>query len=85
MGLPQAGTSAAVRRPQHPYPDGCTARENIEALCGQGSFSEHGALAVAATLEIDAVIDPADTRAWLLRGRAAGRVREAGPRFMDTR
>ena len=31
---------------------------------------------MAATLEIDAVIDPADTRAWLLRGLLAGRVAE---------
>ncbi len=42
------------------------------------------ALNMATTLEIDAVIDPADTRAWLLRGLASGRVREAGPRFIDT-
>jgi acetyl/propionyl-CoA carboxylase alpha subunit/acetyl-CoA carboxylase carboxyltransferase component len=30
-----------------------------------------GAIPMATTLEIDAVIDPADTRAWLLRGLAA--------------
>jgi hypothetical protein len=29
---------------------------------------------MAATLEIDAVIDPADTRAWLARGLASARV-----------
>ena len=32
------------------------------------------AIQMATTLEIDAVIDPADTRAWLLQGLAAGRV-----------
>jgi len=42
------------------------------------------ALNMAATLEIDAVIDPAETRAWLARGLAAARVREAAPRFIDT-
>jgi acetyl-CoA carboxylase carboxyltransferase component len=35
---------------------------------------------MAATLEIDAVIDPADTRAWLVRGLASGTVgRLPGP------
>jgi acetyl-CoA carboxylase carboxyltransferase component len=33
---------------------------------------------MAATLEIDAVIDPAQTRAWLVRGLAAART--AAPR-----
>ncbi len=42
------------------------------------------ALNMAATLEIDAVIDPAETRAWLVRGLAGARLREAGPRFIDT-
>jgi acetyl-CoA carboxylase carboxyltransferase component len=34
------------------------------------------ALNMASTLEIDAVIDPAQTRAWLLRGLAGAAVRE---------
>jgi acetyl-CoA carboxylase carboxyltransferase component len=44
------------------------------------------ALHMAQTLEIDAVIDPADTRAWLLRGldSTAGMPRNAAPRFIDT-
>jgi acetyl-CoA carboxylase carboxyltransferase component len=37
------------------------------------------AMNMAATLEIDAVIDPADTRAWLVRGLAAATQREAPP------
>ena len=36
------------------------------------------AVQMATTLEIDAVIDPADTRQWLLQGLAAGRVAEPG-------
>ena len=45
----------------------------------------HGeALHMASTLEIDAVIDPADTRAWLARGLAGSRVREVGAGFVDT-
>ena len=39
---------------------------------------------MAATLEIDAVIDPADTRAWLARGLAGARVRERTAGFIDT-
>ena len=37
-------------------------------------YDNGSAMNMAATLEIDAVIDPADTRAWLLRGLQAGRV-----------
>jgi acetyl-CoA carboxylase carboxyltransferase component len=43
---------------------------------------------MAATLEIDAVIDPAETRGWLVRGLdSAHRQRAAEPRgarFVDT-
>ena len=41
---------------------------------------------MAATLEIDAVIDPADTRSWLSRGIAGVRVQDPGwpLRFVDT-
>ena len=38
---------------------------------------------MAATLEIDAVIDPAETRAWLVRGLAGSATRPAGARFVD--
>ncbi|HJV60705.1 MAG TPA: carboxyl transferase domain-containing protein [Albitalea sp.] len=46
-------------------------------------YEAGGAINMASTLEIDAVIDPADTRAWLARGLASARVREAGARFVD--
>ena len=43
------------------------------------------AMNMAATLEIDAVIDPADTRAWLVRGLASSASRPDRPpaRFVD--
>ncbi len=45
----------------------------------------HGeAMHMASTLEIDAVIDPADTRSWLVRGLAGARVAPARGRFVDT-
>ena len=45
----------------------------------------HGeAMHMASTLEIDAVIDPAETRAWLAHGLAGARLRERSDRFVDT-
>jgi acetyl/propionyl-CoA carboxylase alpha subunit len=45
----------------------------------------HGeAMHMAATLEIDAVIDPADTRHWLVRGLQGSRVSEHSGRWVDT-
>jgi acetyl/propionyl-CoA carboxylase alpha subunit/acetyl-CoA carboxylase carboxyltransferase component len=48
-------------------------------------YANGSALNMAATLEIDAVIDPAETRDRLLRGlaSAAAKPREAGRRFID--
>ena len=40
---------------------------------------------MAATLEIDAVIDPAQTRGWLVNGLASATHKEpAGTRYVDT-
>jgi acetyl/propionyl-CoA carboxylase alpha subunit len=47
-------------------------------------FEAGSAIHMATTLEIDAVIDPADTRRWLVEGLRSTRVREAAPRFIDT-
>ena len=41
-------------------------------------YDRGSAIHMATTLEIDAVIDPAETRGWLLRGLQAGRVGELG-------
>jgi len=47
-------------------------------------YANGDAIHMAATLEIDAVIDPAETRAWLARGLLSARVRpDAGARFVD--
>ena len=48
------------------------------------SYANGEAMHMAATLEIDAVIDPADTRAWLVRGLASAQVAPQGHRFVDT-
>ncbi|WBH16054.1 acetyl-CoA carboxylase family protein [Sphingomonas radiodurans] len=47
------------------------------------SYERGKAVSVAQYLEIDAVIDPADTRTWLLRGLASTPVRRSG-RYIDT-
>jgi acetyl-CoA carboxylase carboxyltransferase component len=51
-------------------------------------YANGQAMNMAATLEIDAVIDPAETRGWLVRGLdSAHRQRAAEPRasrFVDT-
>jgi acetyl-CoA carboxylase carboxyltransferase component len=47
-------------------------------------YEKGKAVSVATAFEIDAVIDPAETRTWLLRGRrAAGKRRRERRRFVD--
>ncbi|MGO4330772.1 carboxyl transferase domain-containing protein [Cupriavidus sp. 2TAF22] len=64
-------------------------REALFARMVDAAYQRGRALNMASHLEIDAVIDPADTRQWLLRGLAsvpAVRGAEAAParRFIDT-
>ena len=47
-------------------------------------YAKGKAINMAATLEIDAVIDPADTRRWLAGGLASARIAEACPLAVDT-
>jgi acetyl-CoA carboxylase carboxyltransferase component len=53
-------------------------REALFARLLAAQVEAGGAIPMATTLEIDAVIDPADTRGWLLRGLASSRPRR-GP------
>ena len=69
-------------------------REALYAELVARQYSNGSAINMATTLEIDAVIDPAETRAWLLRGLAgcaapraggvAGPAARAAGRFVDT-
>ena len=59
------------------------ARERKYAELVAHSYERGKAVSVAQFLEIDAVIDPADTRAWLLRGLASIPTRRSG-RYIDT-
>ena len=48
-------------------------------------YEQGQAMNMAQVLEIDAVIDPADTRAWLVRGLASStQARERKAPFIDT-
>jgi acetyl-CoA carboxylase carboxyltransferase component len=47
-------------------------------------YESGSAINMAATLEIDAVIDPADTRAWLVRGLASGVMGRLSGAMIDT-
>jgi acetyl-CoA carboxylase carboxyltransferase component len=47
-------------------------------------YANGKAINMASALEIDAVIDPADTRHWLARGLAGAKVGEHTARFIDT-
>jgi acetyl-CoA carboxylase carboxyltransferase component len=48
-------------------------------------YDNGSAINMATTLEIDAVIDPAETRTWLVAGLRSGRIAPAaGPLSIDT-
>ena len=58
-------------------PEGAERQALYDQLVAQ-QYDRGSAIHMAATLEIDAVIDPAETRVWLLRGLQAGRIEPLG-------
>lgn len=81
MGL-EGAVRLGYRKELDAVPEGPERDALFERLVAQ-HYQAGGALNMAATLEIDAVIDPADTRAWLSRTLAGSRVGEARGRFID--
>jgi acetyl-CoA carboxylase carboxyltransferase component len=82
MGL-EGAVRLGYRKELEAVPEGPAREALFDQLVAQ-QYANGSALNMAATLEIDAVIDPADTRSWLARGLASSRV---GPRtagFVDT-
>ncbi|GAA4425248.1 acetyl-CoA carboxylase family protein [Acidovorax lacteus] len=79
MGL-EGAVRLGFRKELEAQPEG-PARDALFAKLVAKAYAHGEALHMATTLEIDAVIDPADTRAWLARGLASARVgaRAAGP------
>jgi acetyl-CoA carboxylase carboxyltransferase component len=58
-------------------------RDRLRARLVAEQYDKGKALNVAATLEIDAVIDPADSRRWLLSILESVKLPEPGGRFID--
>ena len=83
MGL-EGAVKLGYRKELEAAPPGA-ARDALYAKLVAEQYERGGALNMAATLEIDAVIDPADTRAWLARGLASAGIPWRGDdrRFVD--
>ena len=81
MGL-EGAVRLGWRKELAALPEGPKREARYQALVAQ-QYAAGSALNMATTLEIDAVIDPADTRAWVARGLAGARVAERGARFVD--
>jgi acetyl-CoA carboxylase carboxyltransferase component len=69
MGL-EGAVKLGYRKELAAAPEGAPRQALYDELLAQ-QYAAGSAINMAQTLEIDAVIDPADTRAWLLRGLAA--------------
>ncbi|MDP3519221.1 MAG: carboxyl transferase domain-containing protein [Hydrogenophaga sp.] len=69
MGL-EGAVRLGFRKELEAVPDGPEREALYERLVAQ-QYAAGSAMNMAATLEIDAVIDPADTRRWLLQGLQA--------------
>jgi acetyl-CoA carboxylase carboxyltransferase component len=72
MGL-EGAVRLGYRKELEAVPEGAQREALFEQLVAK-QYEAGQAMNMAATLEIDAVIDPADTRAWLAHGLAAARV-----------
>ncbi len=81
MGL-EGAVRLGYRKELEAAPEGPARQALFDELVAQ-QYANGSALNMAATLEIDAVIDPADTRAWLVRGLASSRVGERTVGFVD--
>lgn len=82
MGL-EGAVRLGFRKELEALPEG-PEREALYQKLVAKSYANGEAMHMAATLEIDAVIDPLDTRAWLARGLASARVGAPGLRFIGT-
>ncbi|HEV8692673.1 MAG TPA: carboxyl transferase domain-containing protein [Lysobacter sp.] len=83
MGL-EGAVRLGYRKELEAAPEGAAREALYQQLVAQ-QYEKGGAINMASTLEIDAVIDPATTRDWLVRGlaRSPRRARTA-PGFVDT-
>ena len=83
MGL-EGAVRLGFRKELEAVPEGSERQALFERLLAR-QYEQGSALHMATTLEIDTVIDPADTRTWLLQGLQAGRVAPLGDAaFIDS-
>jgi acetyl-CoA carboxylase carboxyltransferase component len=83
MGL-EGAVRLGYRKELDALPEGPQREALFECLLAQ-QIANGSAVQMASTLEIDAVIDPALTRDWLVRGLAGAKVSEhRAARFIDT-
>ena len=83
MGL-EGAVRLGYRKELEAVPEGPEREALFEQLLAQ-QYENGSAINMAATLEIDAVIDPANTRQWLIAGLDSGVIAtEAGVRAIDT-
>jgi acetyl-CoA carboxylase carboxyltransferase component len=81
MGL-EGAVRLGYRRELEALPEGPAPDARLRELLDR-QIDDGRAINMAATLEIDAVIDPAQTRAWLTRSLAGARVRDPVPPGLD--
>lgn len=81
MGL-EGAVRLGYRKELEAQPEGPAREALFERLLAE-QVARGAALNIAQTLEIDTVIDPADTRDWLARGLASAKVGEPGRRYVD--
>ncbi len=87
MGL-EGAVRLGYRKELEAVPEGPERQRLFEELVAR-QYANGEAMQMAQTLEIDAVIDPMETRAWLVRGldsaaRATAEAGQAPGRFVDT-
>jgi acetyl-CoA carboxylase carboxyltransferase component len=83
MGL-EGAVRLGYRKELEALPDGPQRQALFEELLAR-QVANGSAVQMATTLEVDAVIDPADTRHWLAQGLASARTGTTAPsRFIDT-
>ncbi len=74
MGL-EGAVRLGYRKELEAVPEGPLRQALFDELLAR-QIAQGAAIPMATTLEIDAVIDPADTRAWLLRGLEGAKLRD---------
>jgi acetyl-CoA carboxylase carboxyltransferase component len=82
MGL-EGAVRLGYRKELEALPAGAERDALFDKLLAR-QYERGAALSMGMTLEIDAVVDPAETRAWLVRGLASAKVAAQFAPFVDT-